>query len=58
MKVNDGTGLGTMPSEEQALTSNQSKKPETVSAPYGAGENGVGPEMAKPGNRTSDVRGK
>ncbi len=51
--VGDGTGNGSKPESQQGLTSNQGKKPQTVSSPYGSGDGGVGPEMASPGNRTA-----
>lgn len=45
-KVGDGTGTGSMPPTEQALTSNENAKPES-SGKTGAGDGGTGPELAK-----------
>lgn len=54
-RVGDGTGVGSKPPTEQALTADQNAKPERSSG--GAGDNGSGPQLVPGQNRPSSAKG-
>ncbi len=51
----DGTGFEN-PTGKQGLECFEDAKPNTPGKGRGAGDGGMGPELAKPGNRHMDVR--
>jgi hypothetical protein len=55
-KVGDGTGEGSMPSESQGLTVNESAMPNETGKQTGQGEAGTGPKVDSGGNRSEPYR--
>lgn len=54
-RVGDGTGLGSMPPEEEGLNHTGGDTPEKAGAPYSPAD-GTGPVLDSTGNRTAPVR--
>jgi hypothetical protein len=54
--VGDGTGTKQSAPTDQGLTSNQSKRPQSVPSPLGSGDGGVGPDLVSQGNRTTPIK--